>query len=123
MGDDLHHMQGLYNRSGELIAYCGHNMLLHPDNMSVLGLVLGNCVFDQRAKVLGKLFGHKIYNLSGEVLAEAHDGPPSIHSSRNLRECMADAWSILTLIKDHSCPWVPAGKTWAQYSLAEHIYT
>lgn len=115
-------MQALHNHSGELIAYQYLNMILHPDNMQVLGLVLGNCVFDQKAKVLGKLFQQKVYNMSGEVLASKSDASLPLPENMNVTGCIMDAWKILLMINDHSCPWVTTKNTWAQASLAESIY-
>src|ERR1700741_3261765 len=112
-------MQALYNHAGELIAYQYQNMLIHPDNWQVLGLVLGNCVFNQRAKVLGKLFQQKVYDLSGEVLASKADASLPLPPAFNATNCIMQAWKILVLIKDHSCPWVNTKNTWSSASLAE----
>ncbi|MEO8171430.1 MAG: hypothetical protein ABI581_00050 [Sediminibacterium sp.] len=115
-------MQALRNHSGELIAYQYLNMILHPDNLQVLGLVLGNCVFDLKAKVLGKLFQEKVYNFSGEVLASRSNASLPLPVNMDTTHCIMDAWKILLMIKDHSCPWVTTKETWAPASLAEFIY-
>lgn len=115
-------MQALYNHSGELIAYQYLNMILHPDNMQVLGLVLGNCVFDQKAKLLGKLFQQKVYNMSGEVLASKSEASLPLPANMDLTPCIMDAWKILLMIKDHTCSWVTTKNAWAPASLAESIY-
>jgi hypothetical protein len=115
-------MHALYNHSGELIAYQYQNALVHPENMQVLGLILGNCVFDQKAKVLGKLFQQKVYNLSGEVLASKADNSLPVPENVDTNSIIQEAWKILILIKDHSCAWVTAKTAWAPYSLAELIY-
>jgi hypothetical protein len=115
-------MHALYNHSGELIAYQYQHALVHPENMQVLGLVLGNCVFDQKAKVLGKLFQQKIYNLSGEVLAYKAGQPLPIPENIDTNSIIQQTWNIVILIKDHSCAWVAAKTAWAPYSLAELIY-
>ncbi|MDB5211926.1 MAG: hypothetical protein JWQ30_2753 [Sediminibacterium sp.] len=115
-------MQALHNHGGELIAYQYLNMILHPESLEVLGLVLGNCVFDQEAKPLGKLFQQKVYNLSGEVLASKSEVSLPVPENMNITHCIMEAWKILLLIKDHSCPWVTAKNTWASASLAEAIY-
>lgn len=115
-------MHALYNHSGELIAYQYQNALVHPENMEVLGLVLGNCVFDQRAKVLGKLFQQKVYNLSGEVLASKADESLAIPEDLDTNGIIQEAWKIMTQINDHNCAWVTPKTSWAPYSLAELIY-
>lgn len=116
-------MQAFYNHAGELIAYQYQNMLIHPDNWQVLGLVLGNCVFNQRAKVLGKLFQQKVYDLSGEVLASKADASIPLPGSFSPTNCLLQAWKILVMIKDHSCPWVATKNKWSAASLAESLYT
>ncbi|MEO7530595.1 MAG: hypothetical protein ABIS69_04260 [Sediminibacterium sp.] len=115
-------MHALHNHAGEVIAYHYQNMLVHPDNMQVLGLVLGNCVFDQKAKVLGKLFQQKVYNLSGEVMARKSDTSLPVPADLDPNACILEAWGILVLVKDHLCPWVTPKNTWSQASLAESLY-
>lgn len=116
-------MQALFNHAGELIAYHYRHMLLHPDNYRVLGLVLGNCVFDGQAKIIGKLFQQRVYNLSGEVLASGSEVPISLLFNFSTAHCVMDAWKILMQIKEHNCPWVTAKEKWAEASLAEYLYT
>ncbi len=116
-------MQALYNHGGELIAYHHQNMLLHPYDLEVLGLVLGNCVFDRQARILGKLVHQKIYNLSGEVLARQSDSPGPLPEKFSEDHCVQQAWQILTMIKDHNCPWVTTRDTWSRDSLAGYLYT
>lgn len=116
-------MQALYNHAGELIAYQHQNMLFHPDDMQVLGLVLGNCVFGNQANILGKMFQQKVYSLSGEVLAsKAEDSLPLPHHF-NITGSILQAWQILVKIKEHNCPWVQTKDTWSRASLAEYLYS
>ena len=97
-------------------------MLINPDDLRVMGLVLGNCVFDQQAKVVGKLFQQKVYNVKGEVLAsQAQDSLP-IPGNFNVSGCILNAWEILVMIKDHSCPFVTPKNSWSNASLAECLY-
>ncbi len=115
-------MQLLYNHSGELIAYHHQNMLIHPEDLNVMGLVLGNCVFDQQARIIGKLFQEKVYNVSGEVLAsQAKDSLP-LPGGFDIHNSILHAWEILVMIKDHSCPFVNPKNAWSTASLAECLY-
>ncbi len=116
-------MQTLYNHSGELIAYHYQNMLIHPENMEVMGLVLGNCVYDRQAKVLGKLFQQQVHNIEGEIIAGQSDISSPLPQGFNITRCILQAWHILVKVKDHSGPWVKAGTNWARTSLAELLYT
>ncbi len=115
-------MHALYNHSGELIAYQYQNALVHPESMEVLGLVLGNCVFNQQAKVLGKLFQQKVYNLSGEILASKAGHSLPVPAELDTSGIISEAWKIVVLISDHSCAWVHAKTGWATSSLAELLY-
>lgn len=115
-------MHALYNHAGEVIAYQYLNVLIHPENLQVLGLVLGNCVFDHQAKVLGKLFQQNVYNLSGEVMARKSDESIPLPEGIDSTNCSAEAWNILLQVKDHACPWVAVKNAWANASLAESIY-
>lgn len=115
-------MHALYNHSGELIAYQYQNALVHPESMDVLGIVLGNCVFDQQARPLGKLFQQKVYNLSGEILASKDDKALPVPGEADTNGIIQAAWKIVVMVKDHSCAWVNAQTAWASASLAEALY-
>jgi hypothetical protein len=115
-------MHALYNHAGEVIVYQYQNMLIHPENLQVLGPVLGNCVFDSNARVLGKLFDQKVYNLAGEVLASKADLSLPVPPALNPTFSVLEAWQILMRIKDHICPWVTAKAKWSASSLAESLY-
>ena len=115
-------MQAFYNHAGELIAYQYQNMLIHPDSFQVLGIVLGNCVFGNQAKMLGKLFQQKVYSLNGEVLASKSDASLPEPATLDAKGCVRQAWQIVVKIKDHVCPWVNARDAWSRASLAESLY-
>ena len=115
-------MQAIYNHAKELVAYQYQNVIIHPDNFSVLGLVLGNCVFDKDARVLGKLFHQKVHNLSGEVMAIKDETSLPLPVEFDQTDCIAQGWQILVSIKDHSCPWVAEKESWSETSLAEFLY-
>ncbi|NCI45538.1 4-fold beta flower protein [Sediminibacterium soli] len=115
-------MQALYNHAGEVVAYQYQHMLVHPDNLKVLGLILGNCVFSNQANMLGKLFQQKVYNLSGEVLASKDEASLPLPQSFDTTGSIMEAWQILVKIRDHSCPWVTAKNNWSHSSLGELLY-
>ncbi len=115
-------MNALYNRSGEVIAYLHQNAIMHPDTFEVIGMTLGNCVFDPQAKVIGKFFHDKVYAISGELLAKKDHKPVSIPQYLNVTDSIMQSWQILTRIKDHVCPWVTEKETWSNRSLAEYLY-
>ena len=115
-------MQAIYNHAKELVAYQFQNVIIHPDNFSVLGLVLGNCVFDKDARVLGKLFHQKVHNLLGEVMAVKDETSLPLPSDFDQTDCIVQGWQILISIKDHSCPWVTEKESWSETSLAEFLY-
>jgi hypothetical protein len=115
-------MQALYNHTGELIAYQYQHMLLHPGNLTVLGLVIGDCVFGSQARVLGKVFQRKVYNMSGEVLARREEKPLLLPEKFDIKSSITQAWRILMKIRDHACPWVDTKEKWSQASLDELLY-
>jgi hypothetical protein len=115
-------MQSIYNQANELVAYQYQNLILHPENYSVLGLVLGNCVFNKDAKVLGKLFHQKVHDLSGQVLAIRDDNTLPLPNGFEPDECIIQGWQILINIKDHTCPWVTEKETWSETSFAQLLY-
>ena len=115
-------MQAIYNHSKELVAYQFKNVIIHPDDFSVLGLVLGNCLFDKEANVLGKLFHHKVLNLAGEVMAYKDESPFQMPANFDNLDCIQKGWQILIKIKNHSCPWIIEKKSWSKTTIAESLY-
>jgi len=112
-------MYPLNNRSGELIAYLHQNAILHPDSLEVMGVLLGNCVFDPQARMLGKYFHNKLYTVKGELLATSKPEPEPVPQKLSSQSWMRQTWQILDRIKDHICPWVPEKDNWSKSSLVE----
>lgn len=110
-------MYVLLNQRKETIAYIETNMILRADNADLLGVLLGNCLFDREGRLSGKFFGNKVYNLMGEQLADAviADGAADVTFQRHLEEASDIAYSIA----DHADVWIePTGK-WGRQQLVD----
>lgn len=110
-------MYALLNQSRETIAYIETNMILGAEHSDLIGVLLGNCLFDKNGRLAGKFFGSKVYNLKGEQLADAviADSAADVSFQRHLGEASDIAYSIA----DHADVWIdPTGK-WGRQQLAE----
>lgn len=110
-------MYVLLNQGRETVAYIETNMILEAEQSDLIGVMLGNCLFDRNGRLAGKFFGGKVYNLKGEQIADAIIADSAADSSfqRHLEEASDIAYSIT----NHADVWVePTGK-WSREKLAE----
>ncbi|MES2777851.1 MAG: hypothetical protein V4722_26965 [Bacteroidota bacterium] len=110
-------MTPLQDQFGNTIAYLHKKMLIDPTCKTVLGLIVGNCLFGNRAEPVGKFFNNTIRDIQGRIIsklsAEFYSAPV------NERDLMAGTWNILMQIKNHVCTWIPELTTWSDKDLTE----
>ncbi|RXK86548.1 hypothetical protein [Filimonas effusa] len=110
-------MYVLLNQGRETVAYIETNMIVEAGQTGLIGVMLGNCLFDKSGRLAGKFFGGKVYNLKGEQIADAiiADSAADISFQRHLEEASDIAYSIA----DHADVWIePTGK-WSREKLTE----
>ena len=110
-------MYVLLNQGRETVAYIETNMIVEAEQSDLIGVMLGNCLFDKSGRLAGKFFGGKVYNLKGEQIADAiiADSAADISFQRHLEEASDIAYSII----NHADVWIePTGK-WGRERLAE----
>ncbi len=113
-------MTPILDQSGNTIAYLHLNIILSTEKDTVLGLVLGNCVYGTDTRPIGKFFKDRFRQLDGTIMAtlgtEAVSGRP-LHESMILRQ----AWTILMQVKDHVCVWVEERNNWSSETLLDAL--
>jgi hypothetical protein len=113
-------MYVLLNQAKEATAYIETNMIVDARNLELVGVLLGNCVFDRSGKLTGKFFGGVVYNLKGEQLA-ASKVSESAGEDISFQKHLQEASDIVYSIKNHADVWIdPIGK-WAKTSLVEAL--
>ena len=117
----FYYMQAFYNQGGDLIAFHNQNMILQPDSFDVLGLVLGNCIFNKNAEIIGKLFQQKVYQLSGEMIAYQPEETLPVPENFVLTNSLQQAWRILMGIKNHDSPWVNPNGKWSKKKFTDFL--
>jgi hypothetical protein len=114
-------MYVLFNQSKEAVAYIETNMIVDANSPELVGVLLGNCLFDRQGKLTGKFFGGVVYNLKGEQLAEAHVPDAIPGGEFSFQKYLQEASSIVYSITNHADVWIePAGK-WGKASLMEEL--
>lgn len=110
-------MYVLLNQAKETVAYIETNMIAKAGSMELLGVLLGNCLFDRQGKLTGKFFGGVVYNLKGEQLADSRISEPVAGGEAAFQVHLQEATSIVYSITNHVDVWIePTGK-WAKLGL------
>ncbi len=113
-------MTSIVDKSGKTVAYLYQNMILDTTQHTVLGLLLGNCVFGRQPSPVGKFFNDIFRKKNGKIIAKlgeevnAKKPPKDAHLS-------LQAWQILTKVKDHTCIWIVEKKSWTKQGFLEHL--
>lgn len=105
-------MTPILDQHGMTVAYLHLNIILNTEQDQVLGLVLGNCVFGATDSPVGKFFKDTFRNMRGEIVAELGSATSPVRPS-NEPAILQQAWSKLTVVKNHLCTWIEEKNQWA----------
>jgi len=112
-------MHYLADQREQAVAILHQNFLLDIYGETILGVVLGHCVFDANGTARAKYFRHTLYTMEGRVLAREH-GIVN-HLAIDDFRMMTAAWDIVNAITDHSCPIIVPLNEWSNVPVAEHF--
>lgn len=110
-------MTPLTDQFGNTVAYLHKKMLIDSACSTVLGLIVGNCIFGNRAEPVGKFFSNTLRDIQGRIISKV--SPEFYTTPVNESELMAGTWRILMQIKNHVCTWIPEMNTWSDQTLIE----
>lgn len=113
-------MTTIVNDKDETVAYLYQTIILDISQTKVLGLILGNCVFGQHTAPVGKFFKDTFWKQNGKIVAKLGS---EIFPCKlaNERQILADAWLMLSNVKEHVCMWVEEKEKWSQESLVSFL--
>lgn len=114
-------MTPILDKNGLTIAYLHLNIILNTRQDTVLGLVLGNCVFGESDAPVGKFFKDTFRNMRGEIVAEMGTATSSARPS-NEPAILKQAWSKLTGVKNHLCTWIEEKNNWAEDEFTSFLH-
>lgn len=112
-------MQYLADEREQAVVILHQNFLLDIYGDTVLGVVLGHCVFDANGVARGKYFHHTLYTMEGRILAK-EDGTVE-HLAIDDYGIMEAAWRIVNGISSHECPVITPLKEWSGVLVMEHF--
>src|SRR5919112_5368572 len=108
------------NKTGNVIAFLHHNILIDVTTKNVIGIVLGNCVYGERSYAVGKFFNHVFRDVEGKIIG-VNDTEQKISIDINEQELVNGAWQLLMQINNHNCAWVPENLEWSETPLTDHL--
>lgn len=113
-------MTTIVNDKGETVAYLYLTIILDVSQSKVLGLILGNCVFGQHTAPIGKFFKDTFRKQNGKIVAklgkEVFPKKPA-----DEKKVLADAWTMLSNVREHVCMWVEENEKWTQESFTSFL--
>jgi hypothetical protein len=102
-----------------LLAWLHNNIILTIDGKTVIGVILGNCIFSRNKKLIGKMIHEKFYLLNGRIFGAIN--PNLKFHEFDESKILKEAWDILSQIKEHSCQWIEETKKWDTAKFDEHF--
>jgi hypothetical protein len=94
------------------------NILLSADGTKVMGIAIGDCLFNKNSKVMGKIINGYAYDVPGTIIGKVEPPSQSIHIELN-QDMLKESWNILSAIKEHTCPWITLKTEWSLSSIAD----
>ena len=112
-------MLGLTDRIGNLTAYLYNNLIIEADQQIVAGVILGNCVFGLKGKLVGKLMHNNLYTIKGEIAARRLVKQGQAFIVKNLTDLKRQAWNIVAKVNADMDPWIETTGNWSIASLPD----
>lgn len=114
-------MYALESRNGITEAYMEKNRIVAADSLQLLGILLGNCVFDCAGKMTGKFLDNTFYNVRGEIVVKGRVVPPSAEVEELLNQHQQEGAAVLKSITNHTDIWIETSGLWSKNTLAETL--
>jgi hypothetical protein len=107
-------------RSEDVVAIVDKNIVFTADDNRVIGIIIGDCLYGKSKVMVGKIFNSTVYLINGEIIGKVEVS--SQHKIKTIRkDHLAEAWSILTGVKEHTTKWIVEKNTWSKIGLIESL--
>jgi hypothetical protein len=113
-------MYTILNQKEEAVAYIQNMMILDLSGETVLGILIGDCFFGRKNKVIGKIFNKTAYLVNGEIVGKIINNETYKNAALKKNQMQA-AWDILTNIKEHTSTWIVETNKWSEKPLLFHL--
>jgi hypothetical protein len=113
-------MYVIKNKLNEVVAVVKNNIVFTAQDHTVVGILIGDCLYGKSYKMVGKIFNSTVYLLNGNI-AGIVEASTAYKVKVIKKEHMVDAWAILTGVKEHTSQWITEKKTWAQKGLIDFL--
>ena len=111
-------MNAIIDSHGIVIAHLHNMMILNKEMDTVIGLVIGNCVFGKDKEPVGKLFNDTFWHLNGEKLGKLEEEKSDSKPKTPIEKVFIfNAWKILNNVQNHTCIWIEEKKRWHKKGL------
>lgn len=114
-------MYALLNQHGVTTAYIEKNRIVAADSLQLIGILLGNCVFDCAGKMAGKFLDNVLYNTNGRILAKGNIVPAVSAVEALLNQHQQEGAAVLQSITNHTDIWIFISEEWSLRSVTETL--
>jgi hypothetical protein len=94
------------------------NMILNASATEVMGIAIGDCLFNKNSKVIGKIINGYAYDIVGSILGKVEPPIETIQIDLS-QDMLKESWNILSAIKEHTCPWITLKTEWSLSSISD----
>jgi hypothetical protein len=95
-------------------------MILNASATEVMGIAIGDCLFNKNSKVIGKIINGFAYDLTGAIMGQVKPPVEKIQLTLS-QDMLKESWNILGAIKEHTCPWITLKEEWSLSSIADSL--
>ncbi|BAV05599.1 hypothetical protein SAMN05421788_108258 [Filimonas lacunae] len=110
-------MYALSNQHGQVEAFMEKNRIVAADSLQMIGILLGNCVFDCSGKMVGKFLDNVLYHLSGKILSKGALVPVTTEVEALLGQYQEEGAVVLRSITNHTDRWIEITTEWSKVEL------
>lgn len=112
-------MYALLGPQGVTQAYIEKNRIVDAESLQLMGILLGNCVFDCSGKMKGKFLDNVLYAMDGKILAKGNVMPPVPAVEELLDQHRQEGAAVLQSITNHTDIWIFISDAWSGQALQE----
>lgn len=108
------------DQTNNKLALIQRNIIMSLSGNKVLGIAVGDCLFNGDSKVFGKIIQSKAYDLKGAIIGNIVFSNPISNLSLS-HDQINHSWNILSNIKEHICPWIEITDEWSLLSFSDYL--
>ncbi len=110
----------IHDQKNNVVGYLLDQLIISVEDNKLMGIILGHCVYNEHATLIGIHFKEKIMDTTGETIAVLKSMRSNADKLSSVRHrLMAEGWAIIEKIKEHVCSRVEEKSVWSKRNFAD----